>query len=100
MKGRNAFASTNSDWRLSLSAVGERASEVELFSFSIALSAESSASASSFVGSTGIAIFEAVDLASDWNVFERPSMPGFRNSNSDHSSPKWFSTGVPVMASR
>jgi hypothetical protein len=23
-----------------------------------------------------------------------PSMPGFRNSNSDHNSPMWFSTGV------
>ena len=30
----------------------------------------------------------------------RPSMPGLRNSNSVHSSPRWFSTGVPLSASR
>jgi hypothetical protein len=30
----------------------------------------------------------------------RPSMPGLRNSNRLHSSPRWFSTGVPLSASR
>ena len=29
-----------------------------------------------------------------------PSMPGFRNSKIDQSSPRWFSIGVPVMARR
>ena len=29
-----------------------------------------------------------------------PSIPGFRNSNRLHSSPRWFSIGVPVSASR
>ena len=29
-----------------------------------------------------------------------PSRPGFRNSNRLHSSPRWFSIGVPLSASR
>ena len=29
-----------------------------------------------------------------------PSMPGLRNSNRLHNSPRWFSTGVPLSASR
>ena len=29
-----------------------------------------------------------------------PSMPGLRNSNRLHSSPRWFSTGVPLSARR
>ena len=29
-----------------------------------------------------------------------PSMPGFKNSKIDQSSPRWFSIGVPLMASR
>ncbi len=28
-----------------------------------------------------------------------PSMPGFRNSKIDQSSPRWFSIGVPLIAS-
>ena len=39
-------------------------------------------------------------FASVWNFIERPNMPGLRNSNNDQSSPRWFSTGVPVMARR
>ena len=31
---------------------------------------------------------------------EVPSSPGFRNSNRLHSSPRWFSIGVPLSASR
>ena len=29
-----------------------------------------------------------------------PSMPGLRNSKIDHSSPRWFSIGVPLIARR
>ena len=28
-----------------------------------------------------------------------PSMPGFKNSKIDQSSPRWFSMGVPLIAS-
>ena len=28
-----------------------------------------------------------------------PSMPGFKNSKIDQSSPRWFSIGVPLIAS-
>ena len=34
------------------------------------------------------------------NADAAPSRPGLRNSNRLHSSPRWFSTGVPLSASR
>jgi hypothetical protein len=34
------------------------------------------------------------------NRFAGPSIPGLQNSMIDHSSARWFSTGVPVRASR
>ncbi len=40
---------------------------------------------------------EPVKLRSFGN---RPRRPGFKNSKIDHSSPRWFSTGVPVSARR
>ena len=33
-------------------------------------------------------------------TFEVPSIPGLRNSKIDQSSPRWFSIGVPLIASR
>ena len=34
------------------------------------------------------------------NTLAAPSMPGLRNSNRLQSSPRWFSTGVPLSARR
>ena len=34
------------------------------------------------------------------NTEARPSIPALRNSNRLHSSPRWFSTGVPLNARR
>ena len=34
------------------------------------------------------------------NRFAGPSRPGLQKSMMDHSSARWFSTGVPVSASR
>jgi hypothetical protein len=35
-----------------------------------------------------------------WNALADPSSPGLRNSKRLHSSPRWFSIGVPLRASR
>ena len=32
-------------------------------------------------------------------IVSLPSIPGFKNSKIDQSSPKWFSIGVPLTAS-
>ena len=41
-----------------------------------------------------------VDESTPANTLDRPSSPGLRNSNRLHSSPRWFSIGVPLSASR
>ena len=58
-----------------------------------------------------VARFRAAAASSSWrtsigswnrrrNRFAGPSRPGLQKSMMDHSSARWFSTGVPVRASR
>src|SRR5450432_1290322 len=35
-----------------------------------------------------------------FNTLASPSIPGLRNSNRLHNSPRWFSTGVPLITIR
>ena len=41
-----------------------------------------------------------IDPPATLKALAAPSIPGLRNSNRVHSSPRWFSTGVPLIARR